>query len=72
MSKPRDYRDDADVDEALDCIRIGDMQQARELFMNCLDFAYSQGRVDMLAEVIHDFANRVGNDTVRPFVKRGE
>lgn len=46
MTKPRDYRDEADIDEQLDAIRTVPRYEALELYRTCLDCAYAQGRVD--------------------------
>jgi hypothetical protein len=51
MSEPRDYRDNADIDEALDIIRTSTRTAARMLFRTCLDTAYAQGRSDLAASL---------------------
>jgi hypothetical protein len=51
--KPRDFRDPADIDDALDAIRVADRAKAREFYLTCLTTAYHQGRCDMYAEVIN-------------------
>lgn len=57
--RPRDYRDDADVDEALDAIRVAPRPQARSLYRACLDTAYHQGRIDILQDDTIPFAKEV-------------
>jgi hypothetical protein len=52
MSTPRDFRDPVDIDEALDCIRVATREGARELYLTCLETAYRQGRMDMLAKLM--------------------
>ena len=51
--KPRDYRDPQDLEDSLDAIRVAKRERALEFFRTCLDTAYHQGRVDMMAEVIN-------------------
>lgn len=63
MTKPRDYRDDGDLDDALDCIRVATRSAARDLFRTCLDLAYTQGRTDMLDKVLRDRGH--GDDQTR-------
>lgn len=48
--QPRDYRDEADIDETLDAIRVAARSEARELYRACLDTAYHQGRIDILKD----------------------
>ena len=51
--EPRDFRDAADVDEAIDAIRTcPDRQQARALYLQCLTVAYHQGRMEATGELI--------------------
>lgn len=57
MSEPRDYRDPADVDDAVDAIRTADRAKAREFYLCCLDTAYHQGRCDILHERIEKLIN---------------
>ena len=61
-SKPRDYRDDADVDDALDALRAcPDREQAKTFYRACLDCAYQQGRVDRMGETIDEMLRRKGD-----------
>lgn len=50
QSEHRDYRDDQDVDEVLDLIRVADRANARQLYRSSLDVAYHQGRSDRAKE----------------------
>lgn len=53
--QPRDYRDEADIDEQLDVIRVAPRDQARMVYRDSLDVAYHQGRTDILSEHILHF-----------------
>jgi hypothetical protein len=46
MDNPRDYRDQADIDEALDIIRTAHRDEAAQLYRVTLDCAYHQGRAE--------------------------
>lgn len=47
----RDYRDETDVDEILDLIRVAEREEAHKLLRLALDHAYSQGRRDCAATI---------------------
>ena len=53
QQKVRDYRDEIDIDEQLDAIRVIPRDQARELYSACLDSAYHQGRYEGVNAVAH-------------------
>jgi hypothetical protein len=48
---PRDFRDDIDIDEALDRMRTLPRAKARELYLICLQCAYHQGRAEVAGEL---------------------
>lgn len=48
---PRDFRDEIDLDNALDSLRTMPRDKAREFYLICLQCAHAQGRCEVASEM---------------------